>query len=170
MVIHTQIERIRKSWKEFMKTTLKISSHNFPLGRFPLQIFQKIQTRPPLPLIHFFFCLILLLDILSLSSLPFTYPPTKIQKRHLLSSKTFKLLLGYQYGHIIVRSLFYTKVIRCAKMFLLLTRIIKTKEFTKIENNISLYFGNLGTAIFKEHFSVPVSITKNFQCNLALLF
>ena len=33
----------------------------------------------------------------------------------------------------------------------------KTKAFTKIINNLSLYFQNLGTTFFKEHLSVAVS-------------
>ena len=153
MLIHSDRERIRKSWKEFMKATLKIPSHSFLLGMFSLQFFHKILGPPP-PL--------LLLEIFSLSAL-------QNAKKNLPPSETFKLLLGCQYGHIIVRRI-YTKEIRCVKMFLLLTSTRNTKDFAKIINNISFYFENLGTAIFKEHVSVPVSITKNFHCNLPFLF
>ena len=43
---HTERERIRKSWKEFMKATLKIPSHIFLLDRSPLQFFQNILPTP----------------------------------------------------------------------------------------------------------------------------
>ena len=39
----------------------------------------------------------------------------------------------------------------------------KTKDFAKIISNLSLYFENLGTAIFKEHLLVALSVTKNFH-------
>ena len=80
-----------------------------------------------------------------------------------------KLLLGCQYGHIFVRRI-DTKVIRYVKMFLLLTSTRNTKDFAKIVNNLSFYFENLGTAIFKEHFSVHVFIIKKSHCNLPFLF
>ena len=56
---HTGRERIRKSSKEFIKATLKIPSHSFLLGRFPLKFFQKILSPPaPLPTVSFCkFCL-----------------------------------------------------------------------------------------------------------------
>ena len=148
---HTERERIRNSWKEFMKATLKIPSHSFLLGRFPLQFFQKI-LGPPL----------LLLEIFSLSTL-------QNANSSLLPSVTFKLLLGCQYSHIIVRRI-HTKVIRCVKMLLLLTIKRKTKNFAKITNSIPFYCENLGTTIFKKYAPVPVSITKNFHCNLQFLF
>ena len=47
-----------------------------------------------------------------------------------------------------------------------LTSTRNTKDFAKIVNNLSFYFEKLRTAIFKEHLSVPVSITKNFHYNL----
>ena len=37
-------------------------------------------------------------------------------------------------------------------------------------SNLSLYFENLKTAIFKEHLAVALSVKKNFHCNLPLLF
>ena len=46
----------------------------------------------------------------------------------------------------------------------------KNKDFVKIISNLSLYFENLGTAIFKEHLLVAVSIKKNAHCNLTFLF
>ena len=55
-------------------------------------------------------------------------------------------------------------------MFVLLTSTRNIKDFAKIVNNFSSYFKYLGTAIFKEHLSVLVSITNNFYCNLPLLF
>ena len=55
-------------------------------------------------------------------------------------------------------------------MFLLLTSTRNNKDCAKIANNLSFYFENLGTAIFKELLSLSVSITKNFYCNLAFLF
>ena len=57
-------------------------------------------------------------------------------------------------------------------MFLLLTNKVqcKTKNFAKILSNLSLYFENLGTAIFKKHLSMAVSVTKNFHFNLLFLF
>ena len=95
--------------------------------------------------------------------------PLQSSKSSLPLSETFKLLLGCHYGHIIVRRI-PTKLIRCAKMFLLLISTRNTKDFVKLLNNLSCYFGNLGTAIFKEHFSVPLSIRKNFYCNLSFHF
>ena len=77
-------------------------------------------------------------------------------------------MLGCWYVHIDVRSLLHTKVIRCVKMFLLINITSNTKDFAKILN-LSFYFENLGTAIFKEHLSVLVSLTKNFHCNLPFL-
>ena len=38
----------------------------------------------------------------------------------------------------------------------------KNKDFAKIINNLTLYFKHLGTAIFKEHLLVAVSVKKNF--------
>ena len=146
-----------------MKTTLKIPSHSLLLGRFPLQFFQKILSPPP-------FCPLLLLEILSLFHPPLYWSPLQNAKNSLPPSETLKLLLGCQYGHIIVRSFLHTKVIRCVKVFLLLTSTRNTKDFAKIVYNLSFYFENLGTGIFNEHLSVPVSITKNFHCNLAFLF
>ena len=55
-------------------------------------------------------------------------------------------------------------------MFLTLTSTRNTKDFAKIVKNLSFYFENLGTAIFKEHLSVPVSVTKNFHGNLTVFF
>ena len=57
-------------------------------------------------------------------------------------------------------------------MFLLLTNKVqwKAKDFAKIISNLPFYFENWGTAIFKEHLSVAVSIAKNFHCNLPFLF
>ena len=55
-------------------------------------------------------------------------------------------------------------------MFLLLTSTRNTMDFAKILNNPSFYFENLGTAIFKEHFSVPVFITKKPHCNIPFYF
>ena len=49
---------------------------------------------------------------------------------------------------------------------LVLTSTRNTKDFAKIVNDLSFYFEKLGTAILKEHLSVPVSITKNFHSNL----
>ena len=124
-----------------MKGTLKILSHSFLLGRFPFQFLQKILVSPP-----FFpppFCF----WKFCLSPTYFLLNPLQNTKSSLPSSETFKLLLRCQYGHIIVRRT-HTKVIRCVKMFLLRTSIRNTKE----------------------HLSVPVSITKNFHCNLLFLF
>ena len=49
-------------------------------------------------------------------------------------------------------------------MFSILTNKIqrKNKDFAKIINNLTLYFNHLGTAIFKEHLLVAVSVKKNF--------
>ena len=49
-------------------------------------------------------------------------------------------------------------------MFSILTNKIqrKNKDFTKIIDNLTLYFEHLGTSIFKEHFLVAVSVKKNF--------
>ena len=47
--------------------------------------------------------------------------------------------------------------------------VFATKDFAKIVN-LSFYFENLGTSVFKEHLSVSASITKNFHCNLPFLF
>ena len=62
-------------------------------------------------------------------SLPlfFTDAPSKIQNSSLPPSETFKLLLGCQYGHTIVRRI-HTKVIRCVKMLLILTSTKNTKD------------------------------------------
>ena len=53
-------------------------------------------------------------------------------------------------------------------MLLLLTKKVqwKAKDFAKILSNRSFYFENSGTAIFKEHLSVAVSVAKNFHRNL----
>ena len=54
---------------------------------------------------------------------------------------------------------------------LLIKKIQKTfMDFAKNISNISLYLENWGTAIFKEHLSVVISVTKNFDCNLPFLF
>ena len=55
-------------------------------------------------------------------------------------------------------------------MFLILTSTKNTKNFAKIVNNLSVYFENLGTAILKEHLSVPVSITRTSHYNLPFFF
>ena len=54
-------------------------------------------------------------------------------------------------------------------MFLLLTSTRNTKDFAKIVNNLFFYFENLGTAILKEHLSVPVSITKISELRVFIL-
>ena len=54
-------------------------------------------------------------------------------------------------------------------MFLPLTSVRNTKDFAKIVSNLSFYFENLGTGIFKEHLSVSVSITKNFELSVFML-
>ena len=100
---------------------------------------------------------------------PFYWYVLQKAKGSLPLSETFKLLLGCQYGHIIVRRI-HTKIIRCVNMFVLLISTRNTKDIAKIVNNLSSYFKYLGTAIFKEHLSVLVSITNNFHCNLPLLF
>ena len=58
----------------------------------------------------------------------------------------------------------HTTVSKSIKMFSILTNKIqrKNKDFTKIINNLTLYFEHLGTSIFKEHFLVAVSVKKNF--------
>ena len=94
------------------------------------------------------------LKILFLSPLLFTDPSLQNEKYSLPPSKTLKLL--------------HTKVIRCVKMFLLINSTSNTKDFAKVVY-LSFYFENLGRAVFKEHLSVPVSLTKNFHCNLPFL-
>ena len=130
---------------------------------FPSHFLKKSWVLP-------FYCpLLLLLEMFSRGPF-FLLTPLPRCKKSLPLSETFKLLLGCQYGHIIVRSFLHTKVIICVKMFLLLTSTRNTKDFAKIVNNLFFYFENLGASIFKEHLSVPVSITKSFHCNLGFLF
>ena len=96
-------ETIRKSWKEFKKATLKVSSHSALVVRSPPSKFFKKYCyllllppppTPPPPLLEIFF--------LSLTPTPTT--ATKMQKSFFSSSETFKILLyGCQYGHTIVR-------------------------------------------------------------------
>ena len=129
---------------------------------FPSNFLKKSWVPP-------FYCLVLLLLEMFSCGPFFLLTPLPKCKKSLPLSETFKLLLGCQYGHIIVRRM-HTKLIRCVKMFLLLNSTSNTKDFIKIVNNLSFYFGNLGTAIFKEHFSLSLSIGKNFYCNLPFYF
>ena len=163
MLIHRERERIKKNWKEFMKATLKFQVTVFSQVGFPSNFFKKswVPHTPTPP--------VLLLEIFPLPPTPpppsFLLIPLSKCREFFAPSETFKLLSGCQYGRIVRR--IHTKVIR---QILLLTSTRNTEEFAKIVNNLSFYFENLGTAIFKERFSVPVSITKNFHCKLQFLF
>ena len=129
---------------------------------FPSIYFKKSWVTP------FYSPLLLLLEMFSCSPF-FLLTPLPKYKSSLPLSETFKLLLGCQYGHIIVRRI-HTKLIKSVKMLLLLNSTSNNEDFFKIVNNLSFYFGNLGTAIFKEHFSLPLSIRKNFCRNLPFYF
>ena len=143
MLIHTQ--------KEKESEELEIVHES----RFPLHFFQKILGPPPFwpPLPSSTF-----VNFVSLPP-PFYWHPFQNVKSSLPLSENLKLLLGCQYGHIIVRRI-HTKLISCAKIFLLLTSTRNTKDLAKIVDNLSFYFGNLGTVIFKEHLSLPLSTTE----------
>ena len=52
---------------------------------------------------------------------------------------------------------------------LALTSTRNTKDFAKTVNDLSFYFEKLGTAILKEHLSMPVSITKNLPFFILIL-
>ena len=161
--LYTQTEKEsgrvgKSSWKQLWKFQVTV----FPLVGFPSNFFRNSWVPPNLaPRFCFWkFCLF---------TPPFNWPSLQNAKSYFPLSETFKLLLGCQYGHIIVRRI-HTKVIRCVKIFLLLTSTRNTKDFAKIVNNLSFYFENLGTAIFKERLSVLFSMTKNFHCNLPFIF
>ena len=121
---------------------------------FPSTFFKNSWVPPfltPSPFVFFCkFCV---------SAPSFLLTPLPKCRKFFTPSENLKLLLGCQYGHIIVRRI-HTKLIRCAKMFLLLTSTRNTKDLAKIVDNLSFYFGNLGTVIFKEHLSLPLSTTE----------